>query len=131
MPITVQWLDEKKEVVFYEFTDPWTLTDWHQAVDKSNDMMSAVPHRVHTIADMTGSSVIPSNILLGARYASKKFSPNVGMIIYVRANQFIQTVANMAQKLFPNLKSKVYFTETFEAAIEMAQARIAADQVKS
>lgn len=91
-------------------------------------MLMTVPHTVHTISDLTESSIIPSNILMGARYASKKFSPNAGMVIYVRANRFGQTIANMAQMMFPNLKNKLYFTETAEAAIEMAQARIVADQ---
>ena len=128
MPISVQWLDEKKEIIYERFTDPWTLTDWHQAVDEHNEMLASRPHTVYLISDMTEGSVIPSNILMGARYASKKFAPNAGMVIYVRANRFGQTIANMAQMMFPNLKNKLYFTETTEAAIEMAQARIVADQ---
>lgn len=131
MPITMHWFNEDKRILLQKFTDPWSLTDWHQAIDEGNELLTTVPHIVHTISDLKESSIIPSNILLGARYASKKFSPNAGMVIYVRANRFGQTIANMAQMMFPNLKDKLYFTETVEAAVEIAQARINADQAKS
>lgn len=130
MPITVQWLDDSKEILYENFIDPWTLADYHWMVDQAAEHLATVPHTVHIICDSTQSKVLPANMLAGARYASKKRSRNEGSVYFVRANRFAQTVVTMAQTIFPNLNN-LYFAETLEDAVQMIQARIEAEKTKA
>lgn len=130
MPITVQWLDDRKRILCETFEDPWTVTDYHQMIDEAAELLGSVSHTVHILYDARRTHIVPANILSGARYASKKRSPNEGLVVFVQANRFAQTIVTMAQKLFPNLNN-LHFTETITDALEMLEAHIEAEKTKA
>jgi hypothetical protein len=78
------------------------------------DILNPAPEPVYFIADFTGITNLPVNMLSGARDMARRPSPNLKLIVFVSNNTFIVKMATMFSRMVSMLRMKV--VPTFDAA---------------
>ena len=88
MKITVDWYDpETKSILIYHFSDGWTWNDYINAGNEAVQLISSVPHTVHTIMDVRDVSLVPKGAITQMRRAvSIEPQSNNGQYVIVGSN---------------------------------------------
>jgi hypothetical protein len=121
MPIQVQWDNEDKTILRYQYEGAWTWDDLYTALAQGYEWIDTVDHTVDIIIDLRQSSIIPSSALTHARNLDKHRHPRIGLTIAVGANRFIQLLADTFKRLVPSVASQY----TLLATLDEARALIA------
>ncbi len=94
MPITVQWDNDQKTTIRYEFAGRWTWEQLFAANDERDAMMKTVDYRVDLIADLRNTMVVPP----GAASQFKRIAQaraGTGVTVVVGANRFMQIMLDV------------------------------------
>lgn len=116
MPIRVEWANPEKTILLEIVEGEWTLKDAYNLLDEVYHRMAEVPHRVDIIADMTQSHFSRQNIFSTFNHLQRRSSPNAGIIVVVRANAYVKSIADLARKIAPRGLAKIQFVDTMEEA---------------
>ncbi len=83
MSITVKWVDsQKKKIIHFEYRNEWTWDEVFQQIEKSQQMMDTVSHKVATIIDLTNTQKLPSGSMDAmGKIFSRAIHPNDSTII--------------------------------------------------
>jgi len=83
MSVTVDWIDsETKTIIHFEYRDMWTWEDVFEQIEKSQQMMDTVSHKVATIIDLTHNSKLPSDAMNAiGKIFDRAIHPNDSTII--------------------------------------------------
>jgi hypothetical protein len=117
MHITIKWLDRKKSIVVYEFTDEWTWDELQAAADMVDAMMKEVSHRVDVILDFSENTAEPPHKMLShLRTGPLNKSENWGRGVFVGVSRFIRVILHTFMHVEPELSSRYAITHTVKDA---------------
>lgn len=115
MPIEVTWLNERKDMLYFDYIGLWTWDGVFAVIEESNIMMDEVDHPVGTIVDFTNTVHLPD----GLPNAMKKIAelrethPNdSGETVYVKAQILTKAMFDIIQMTDPEVASVIKFTHT-------------------
>ncbi len=102
MGIIITWDNEEHTLLRYYFEAEWSWADLFEGWQYALDMVDGNPHQVDTIVDMTDSKTWLSYSSQSVRQLGQFTAPDqLGLVIVVRANVFVQTLWDMYSRLFP------------------------------
>jgi hypothetical protein len=119
MPIQLFWDNDDKTILIQQYEGRWTVEDYYGLVDDFSVKCAEVPHTVHVIANLIGSSMPPGQMLSGIQYALKKYPPNTGVLVYVKMNRVMNMFLELARQLSPRFAQFVYAADTLEEARQL------------
>lgn len=101
MPITTDWDNPEKTIIRHIYEAKWALTDYHAAIETAHKLIDTVDHKVHIIADVRNSKILPNGVISqGRSVASRPKHPNQGMTVIVGAGGLIRGMFDVFQKLY-------------------------------
>src|SRR3990172_6558845 len=107
MGVTVDWYDETKTIVHYQFKDKWTWDEFYVCWEWVRNAMETSAQKVAVITDLSGSLYIPPNPLLHLRALVQQHHPNyAGVTVYVGAGRLGSIYSIVLEQLDPTLRSK-------------------------
>lgn len=117
MPVTVDWLNEKRNTVHVKFIKPWSWDEYYPAYDKGYQMTESVENRVNIIMDFTESGgMLPPSALTHFKKAADKAHPRRGAIVIVSKRlMLVKSLASVVQKVV-NMKSAMLFAQSIDEA---------------
>ena len=99
MGVQVLWDNDEKTIACYNFSDPWTWDEFHQAVTEMHKMVGSVTNKVDFIADMTKSHIAPGNALFHIRRAIQDAPGNSGLLVVVGGSAFVGAILKVVSRL--------------------------------
>lgn len=64
MSVTADWVDsQERTIIHFDYRDKWTWEDVFEQIEKSQQMMDTVSHKVATIIDLTHSHKLPTDAM--------------------------------------------------------------------
>src|SRR5882672_2328746 len=63
MPIQVEWDNEEKNLIRWNFVGKWTAQELRATIQKSNEMFAAQDHTVNHIIDLSQAESLPANVI--------------------------------------------------------------------
>jgi hypothetical protein len=123
MPIHLLWDNEEHAILRIQFEDPWTWEDFMLASQQRNQWIEGETQRVDVLANMLNTRQLPAGSpLTQARSNLRNYPPNMGSIVIVTNNMFIDMMVNSFRKVFGNVAGlTVIAVSSFEAAYERIQ----------
>src|SRR5690348_16431814 len=111
MPIRVEWGNPEKTILLEIIEGQWTLADIYAMLEETDQMVGEVQHRVDIIADMTSAQFSSANLLSAISRTQRSASSNAGMIVVIKANRYIKSVADVAARVVPKSTENMRFVE--------------------
>jgi hypothetical protein len=128
MAVSVNWLDEKKEIVLYSFEGKWTWDDLYPVYKEAILMEKTTPHRVDVVLDMLRSTSVPANVLTHVKNFSDKQPDNLGLTIIVTPSSFVLTLYQAGVKFYKGIAHYFRVAPSLDAGLRMiAEDRLAHD----
>lgn len=106
MPITVQWDDTDRAILYYCFDGIWTWPELYDAIKISDSMLDEAGRVTPVILDGRKSPGLPrEGTLRNLRQIISKFHPNLGYTVIVddRYNQllpFTRTMVGLIRRIY-------------------------------
>jgi hypothetical protein len=100
MPIHLEWDNEDKTIIRFDFDGVWTWDDFVTKHNEANAMISGVDHTVDLILDLQKSGSRPSNLFTNIKRFESDKAPNQGRLVVVRDGQFIKVMLSTYTRLF-------------------------------
>jgi hypothetical protein len=119
MKIDVLWDNEEHTILRRVYHAPYTLKEYHQAIDRGNDMIASVAHKVDILVELRNYSPThpPGTLSKMLKYADKYRLPNEGVMIFVMPKEFHRQVNFAIITRISNKPASQYFhVETLEEA---------------
>jgi len=117
MGVAVKWLDRKKTIVRYAFTDGWTWEELEAVAGKVDAMIESVPYRVDVILDFSNSLTEPPHQMLAhLRSGPLNSSKNWGGGVFVGISPFMRVILNTFMRIEPALSSRYAIAHTVKDA---------------
>ncbi len=126
MPVQVEWDDDDRRIIRQVYSGYITLDDYTQAVDQVAEMVSQVPHTVHSIMDRRAITASPSSALPALLYANRRLPGNLGLRLVIAPSIYTRMIVNIGRRVAPRVIHQVYFAETLEEARLIIQEHITA-----
>lgn len=120
MTITVQWDDDERRVIRYDFSDRWTVEEFNRAFRCSREMTEEVGYHPHIIVDFTRTLLHPAQMMMKFRQADygETFRHHQGMQLIVGADPYFRTLVQWYMRLFlPDLQA--HFVDTLDEARQL------------
>jgi hypothetical protein len=119
MGIEVSWYNNEHTILLERFDGRWLLEDYYRMVDEASALLAATPHTVHIIVDASASSLPPSHMVSGMRYALKKMPANQGAVVFVGPGAFITALIELAKRFSPQTTGGLFIVATREEALAL------------
>ena len=121
MNIIVEWNNEAKTILMYDFHKGWSWSDLRDALDQGNAQLSSVEHKVDVIMNFTNAAMFaPSGAISQARHVTNNpRHENIGLTVVVGSN-FIGGIFQVVSRIAVGSVGKwdVVFVRTVEEAYE-------------
>lgn len=116
MPVRVDWFNEGKTILHWQFSGRWTINELLQVYDEACRMCDTVPDRwVHTIADMRETSMMPNLVSSSVANRAMRDPKNYAGAFVVTASGFFQAIVNIVNHIGGS-KGKFQIASSIEAA---------------
>ena len=116
MAVSVQWFDEEKTLLKYEFIGIWTWEEFYPVLDEAHAMANSVAHRVDAICDFRSTTSLPENALANLKKITEKAPPNSGLSVFVTTSRFLTLMYDTAVKFYPKTKQFFVVAPTMDEA---------------
>lgn len=101
MGISVEWYQNRKDVIRFIYDGLWTWDELWVAVEEGNKMMDTMnPKTVHIIIDMTKSSMMPQRPWDMGQKLNSMSRDNEGVRVVVGANTFVRMAQETMLKVY-------------------------------
>jgi hypothetical protein len=100
MTVTIEWDNDQKTVLLYQFRGAWTWEELRRAVDEGYARLDAVGYVVDAILDFSESDNFPPNPLAHAREYTSTQHPLAGVTIFVGANALFRSLWAMFNRVY-------------------------------
>ncbi len=113
MPVTVNWLNDKKNILYFDYVGLWEWEESYSIIAQSNIMMEEVNHPVGSIVDFTNTSHVPDNLADAMKKIAelRDSHPNdSGETVYVNAKILTKAMFDIIQITQPEIASIIKFT---------------------
>jgi hypothetical protein len=117
MPIEVMWDTDDRTAVRMVYGSQWNVQDFEAAYLETRRLMDTVPHQVDIITDVSGTSLFPSDGLLGViRVVQKapKTAPNTGNVVIVGASPMLKAMSSVQTRVLKGVRE--HYVATMEEA---------------
>ncbi|MBL8156916.1 MAG: hypothetical protein JNM70_22270 [Anaerolineae bacterium] len=123
MSVRIDWFDETKTIVFWQFSGRWNLNDLLTVYDEACQLCDTVPDRwVQAIVDMRDTSMMPNLISSSVATRATRDPRNYDMAFVVTSSGFFQAIVNILNRLAGS-KGKFQIASSIEAAQEAIAER--------
>lgn len=122
MAVTVQWDNDSKTILRYDFAGQWTWDEFITAYGQSKILLSSVPHTVHFIAnsvDDESRGYLPPGVLNQTIRVYRMASPNAGRTVVVSGSPLFRSVLKFGSRLYPKITARYSFAASLEEARAM------------
>jgi len=97
MPVTMQ-LEENGRIMFWQFSDPWTLPELFVHYKESEAIFKNATHLVHSLIDLQQARSMPSGILK-ARFNADWSHPRSGYTVLIGSSLLVKRTAELLFKI--------------------------------
>lgn len=117
MPISSEWASDEKRVLVRHYWDDWDHTDAHQAIDATLAMLNQVSHIVDVIGDFSSpQKADPTRLISAIRRYEKNMPENLGYIVLVKTDSFVQTLVKINKLNAPRIVSRIHLANSMAEA---------------
>ncbi len=120
MPITSNWYNEEKSILYVQYEGNWSLEDHYKAIDTNSSMIGSVSHPVVAICDFSKSGPIPPQFLTSGRHSEHITPENASQVILFGINRYMEIIAKMFQKMFPKSTRGLFVASSLSESIAQA-----------
>lgn len=122
MPVTSQWYNDEKNILYIKFDGNWTLEDYYSNAEVANQMIKSVEHSVVTLVDMSTSMTVPAKFLTVGTHADRAHTnaPNNVQIILFGMNRYAEVIGSLLQGLFPSLSRGMKLVGSLDESLDVA-----------
>lgn len=125
MNITVDWEDDTKQIVRYNFRAVWGWDDFFKAVEQAKALIDSAPGGVGVImGGETRYMRLPPNSLLHFRSALRAAHPKTRVVVIVTDNPYLSMVIDTLTRISGVSGGKLKFVNTMEEAHALIQSRL-------
>ncbi|MCU0515171.1 MAG: hypothetical protein MUE40_21670 [Anaerolineae bacterium] len=121
MPITSEWYNAEKTILYARYDGHWTLEDYYHNYATAARMMREVGHPVVAITDFSTSGPIPPSFMTVGNYSDRTRAPNNIKVIVCGVNAYLRILRDIFSRMFPGVMRDMILTDTLEQAIREAQ----------
>lgn len=100
MPIVVQYDNDYKTVIRYEFVGNWTWGDYGQAITEAHRLTDKFPHVVDLILDFSRSDSIPGYAMTNVATSLGALSRKFRVTLIVSDSPYIDTLIKVYRRIF-------------------------------
>jgi hypothetical protein len=123
MPIHVQFDNELRTIIRYEFIGRWTWQEYHQTIQKAYELAKPVPYTVNMILDFSRGNALPHNALSMFGTSMKTPPRAFDFAVFVSESSFIQMLVTVFQRIHREVGAKLIYVRTLKEAREVAEKR--------
>lgn len=124
MNIDIEWDNDEKTIIRYDYGKNWTWDDFRNAVDTSNKMFAEVEHTVDLIANFEQGTAPPMGALGRFKYAQETMPKNGGTIVVVGGGFFISTLVSAFSRIYKAMSHNLMVADSLdEARAKIAELR--------
>lgn len=124
MKIKVEWNGPDKRYVVAIYPGQWTWIDFAAFKEEVDTLIRSVPYEVGAIADVSASSLLPTNASHNLSKAFGTAPANMGLVVNVGASRFLTIIINIVRRLVPSSPARnLIFVETMEEAHHLMNER--------
>jgi hypothetical protein len=116
MSITVNWDNDDKTVIRYDFAGQWDWADFRAATVEAFALTRSVTHRVDSISNFQPGSNLPSDALFQFSRIMKVAPPNRGTTVIVGGTMFINNLVSIFSKIYKPLGARLLIASTLDEA---------------
>lgn len=117
MGVIVNWTDDEKKIIRYEFPGQWTWDDLYNAMSQVNEMMASVPYNVYVVISLEHSKGIPPGALTHLRIGTLKGAPNWGGGVFIGMSSLLTALLNTFTTLNKKLGERYAIAKTDDEAM--------------
>lgn len=121
MSVTVDWFNEEKTIIKYQFEGQWKWEELYIALQQVDVMMNSVQHTVYIIVDYQKSSGVPAGALTHLRSSTMKAAPNWGGGVFIGISSLVQALLNVFTSLNKKLGERYATAKNMETAYSIIQ----------
>jgi hypothetical protein len=103
MPVTVEWLNEEKNILHHHFETPWGWDNFYESAERHLQLIQEAPDVVDLVLDFSKGSVMPSGAITHFRWALRQHTPNRGLVVIIGVTPFMAALGDVFRKLYPNI----------------------------
>lgn len=118
MTIKLEWLDEQKSALVYQFPERWAWDDFYAVKTEADQWLDTCEWDVALLFEMSETRAIPPGALAQSRYLIGKTHPRGKPIILIGRNRMIEALLKMASRFSPNIGSLIRTASTLDEARE-------------
>lgn len=122
MTVNVQWHDDAQRILHYQFQEPFTVKDLHDAIDRGYEMGTSQPHTINIIYDFTDLKSPPPNLFSALGHIRNRVQPNVSVRYVVGASRMVSVFVDVVGKTVPQLGATMRVQPTLHDAVADIQA---------
>ena len=116
MSITVNWDNDDKTVIRYDFADKWDWADFRAATVEAFALTRSVPHRVDSISNFHLGANLPPDALFQFSRIMKVAPSNRGTTVIVGGTTFINNLVSIFSKIYKPLGKRLLIASTLDEA---------------
>jgi hypothetical protein len=123
--VDVVWDNTEQTILRFDFYAGWTWADANKSKLKSEEMIDRLPHKkpIGVIMAHSSSYLPPNSMSEGVKILLSRH-PRIVIMALVTPNLFFRTLANIAVKVVPSLRSNYYPVPSTEAARALVQREL-------
>lgn len=118
MPIEVTWGNLEKTYTIFTFNGTWSWDEYYNAIKTGSELIADVPYIVNIVIDMTGSELLPNNLLSHSNSSMRQPPRHFDLAVIVTNSAFIKMFGQILDRLFKN-KTRFRVVNTLEDAHQM------------
>lgn len=121
MGVTVNWYDERQDIILATISGDWEWTEIYAMVDQIDEMMDSVPHYVGTIIDVTDTHIWRPDVLDNLQVLNAKIHPQAAHSVICGLSSPIQRLLHVFNRFYSGFINPfgVFYKPTPEEATEL------------
>lgn len=118
MPITYDWLDNEKTILYVKFVDEWEWSDYIPIQKTLAPAFEGNPKPIDAIADFSETAVIPIGALTIGRNVFNSRAANSGMVIAIGTSAQLRMLVHSLLMVCPPARERFLWLATLDEALE-------------
>ncbi|MBI5667213.1 MAG: hypothetical protein HZC41_04325 [Chloroflexi bacterium] len=129
MPVHIQWDDDAHTIIRTTGEGKWTWDEYHEAIQRTVQLMKSVNHSVDLIhVRLPSSTMPPGSPMPHYQHSLRLMPPNTGINVFVNASPFARALMGVFMKLYAGrMEGKNYIA----ASVEEARALIVRERAQT
>jgi len=127
MPITVEWDDDAKTIIRWNYSGPWTISEFHRLRYQEQRLRAEVDHRIDCLIDVRAIHMLPksvSSLFKTLAFETTEYHPETSLTVIVGANTVMRVWYEVFKHLYPEQARRYRFVAQLEDAYTtIAEAR--------